>query len=160
MTEANSKLTSSPANRSNRSIRLCVLLGLLLLLSLPLFAYVGHSKHGADGAVAAVVAAAVCFIAGAVAIFVTGLLHSVGQGMNGLLLSMLIRTGVPLIAGLTLQMQGGPLAKAGVFGMILLNYLIMLMIETISAVSIVQSGATPTTSINHVETTATKGLNP
>lgn len=115
-----------------------MLLACVLLLALPLFAYFAHSKHGTDGTVAAVVAAAVCLVAGCLAISVTSLFQSMGQGMNGLLLSMIIRTGIPLVAGVSLSMQRGPLAEAGVFGMIVLNYLIMLTIETISAVRIVQ----------------------
>jgi len=142
----------SNSNRSatNQSIRHCLLLALILLIALPLFAYVGHSKHGADGVVAAVIAAAVCLIAGCLAITVTSLFQSIGQGMNGLLLSMLIRTGIPLAGWVTLSMQGGPVAEAGVFGMIVLNYLIMLVVETISAVKIVQQNMGPgTQTVNH-----------
>ena len=148
--------SNSESSFTNQTIRLCLLLGLLLLLAFPLIAYFGYSKHGSDGIVAAVVAAAVCFAAGCLALVVTGLFQSIGQGMNGLLLSMAIRTGVPLVAGLSLSMQDGPLAQAGVFGMIVFNYLIMLTIETICAVKIIQTNdATP--AVNRDATPVSKG---
>ena len=132
-------LPNSNRSATNQAIRLCLLLASVLLVAFPLIAYVGNVQYGHAGFVAAIVAAAVCLVAGCIAIGVTSLFQSMGNGLNGLLLSILIRTGIPLIAGVTLSAQGGPLAEGGVFGMIVLNYLLMLTIETISAVRIVQA---------------------
>ncbi len=119
-----------------QTLLLSLLLAGVLTLILPLVAWYGHARHGQLGVVAAVVAAGVCLFAGGLALAVTHVFSSIGQAMNGLLLSMLIRSGVPLLAGLGLS-QSGPLAGSGVFGMMVINYLVMLMVETVSAVKLV-----------------------
>ena len=139
-------LQNSTPSATNRWIRHCLLLVGVLLLAFPLFAYFGHSRHGQIGIIAAAVAAAICLVAGWLAIAATQVSLKLGQGLNGLLFSMLIRTGLPLIAGLILTNTNKPLADAGVFGMILLNYLLMLAIETTAAVQIVRENEATQTS--------------
>ena len=70
---------------------------------------------------------------GVVALVLTAALRSPKRAVAGVLLGMLFRMGVPLGTGIFLHRQGGPLAKAGVFGMILGFYLLTLLVETLLA---------------------------
>lgn len=135
-----------PVEKTNtirtRSItRQSVVLALILAVPLPLIAWVQYRSFGSDGLMATFVGAAVCLVAGLLALAVTGLGQEMGEGfggLSGLLGSILIRTGIPLGAGLAFQSRGGPLANAGVFGVIMVYYLIMLTAETILAVQAIR----------------------
>jgi hypothetical protein len=51
---------------------------------------------------------------------------------------MFFRLGLPLIAGLILQKSGGRMADSGVFGLILVFYLITLPAETILSLQFIR----------------------
>lgn len=59
------------------------------------------------------------------------------QAINAVGMAMLVRMAIPLAAGFLITTTGGPLAEAGVFGMIVGFYLIGLLVETILAVRLV-----------------------
>jgi hypothetical protein len=61
------------------------------------------------------------------------------KAVHGLLGGTLVRTGLPLASGIFLQQIGGPLAEAGVFGMIVACYLVMLIFETLLSVRMIKS---------------------
>jgi len=62
-------------------------------------------------------------------------MHGPNNAVTGMFLAMAVRTGLPLGVGIFLaQAIGGPLARAQVFGMILVYYLITLIVETILAI--------------------------
>ena len=52
------------------------------------------------------------------------------QAVPGILLSMILRMGIPLAACVVLVAMGGPLVEAGALVMILLYYLLTLVAET------------------------------
>lgn len=113
-------------------------LAAVLLMFLPLFVWYGYQNHGFHGVLAAVVAAMVNFAAGGLALlFVPRASQSV-DGISGLMLGTLCRTGVPLLAGLVLTQVGGPLAEANVMGMIMVYFLIALTAETMIAVRLIR----------------------
>lgn len=116
-----------------RFLHACLLLTTLWLLTGPLVAWYGHAQHGADGILAALTAGGVCWLGALLALIFTRLLSG-SQAVQGLMLSMLFRMGLPLAAGALLTLAGGPLAKAGVLGMILLYYLVFLVAETLLSV--------------------------
>ena len=96
--------------------------------------------HGLTGIAAAAVAAGVCGAAGLTSLAIVVVTRSTPQKVAGLFASMLIRTGVPLAFGIAISRSGGVLAEAGVFGMIVCFYLLMLFIETWLSVSLVDRG--------------------
>ena len=108
----------------------CGLLTLALLLVFPLFAWFGHSRHGMLGVQAAGVACAVCWV-GMAALLAVIVVRGSQKVLHGALLGMIFRTGLPLATGVILTSQGGDLARAGVFGMILGFYLVALVVETL-----------------------------
>ena len=114
--------------------RAAILLVAVFAIAFPGFAYYGHQSHGAEGVWAAVVAAVVCLGAGLVALVFLALFREPLQTMNGIGLAMLFRMGIPMATGVILTNVGGPLAEAGVFGMIVGFYLVGLLVETLLAV--------------------------
>jgi len=60
------------------------------------------------------------------------------------LAAMLIRMGLPLGVGLALHRQGGPLADAGVFGLVVIFYLVMLVTEAYLSVRLVKQSTEKT----------------
>ena len=105
-----------------------------LLAPVSIFAFV---RTGWSGVTAATVAALVCWFAATLALAIVVLFRGPKYGVSGILGSMLIRMALPLVAGTALSRQGGPLAEAGVFGMIVVFYLFTLAIETWLSVSLV-----------------------
>ena len=111
------------------------------VLALPGFGWFGARAHGGAGWAAAAVAAGTCWVGALLALVLTGLWRRT-QPLGGALGGIAFRTGLPLVVGLILQRQGGPLAEAGVLGMILLFYFLMLIVETLLAVRLIDAAKT------------------
>lgn len=110
----------------------------------PLMAAGGYWRSGTDGISAAAVAGLVNGTAALAALGLLGRLRNTPWVIQGILAGMLIRMALPMAAGVTLLRVGGPLAKAGVFGMIVLYYLIGLVVETCLSVRLIQVSAAGT----------------
>lgn len=113
------------------------LLVVVFAIAFPVFAYFGHQAHGQAGVLAALVAAVVCLGAGLVAITFLAIFREPQVAFNGVGLAMLFRMAIPMATGVVLTKLGGPLAEAGVFGMIVGFYLVGLLVETLLAVRLV-----------------------
>ncbi|MGE5194166.1 MAG: hypothetical protein ACM3U2_16845, partial [Deltaproteobacteria bacterium] len=83
--------------------------------------------RGLNGVFAAAAAAGVCWFGSTAALIVAGLSNRTSHAVQGHLLGMFFRLGLPLAAGIVFQKVGGPLAEAGVFGLIVIFYLITLV---------------------------------
>jgi hypothetical protein len=95
--------------------------------------YFASARHGVSGLTALGVAAGVCWVAATAALLVTVWLRA--HVVSGMLLAMPLRMGLPLLVGVALDSRGGPLADAGVFGWIVVFYLVVLAVETPLAVA-------------------------
>lgn len=116
-------------------------IGLLTLAMLVTFAgtvWFSEMRHGATGVVAAVVAAGVCWLSAAIALLLLIRWRRSGKVVNGVLMGMVVRLGLPLIVGVVLDGQQGALANAGVFGLIVVSYMVALIVETVLSVWILQ----------------------
>lgn len=122
----NPKLSMAPS-----LVRQSLLLALAVLVSFPFVAWFQHGKYGQLGLLATLVAAGVCFAAGMLALIVTDVFKGLGNPLAGLLASILVRTGLPLVAGVAIHANGGYLADSGTFGAILVFYLVTLTAETV-----------------------------
>ncbi|MCU0875520.1 MAG: hypothetical protein MUE50_24575 [Pirellulaceae bacterium] len=111
-------------------------LTLVIVAVFPVFAGIGHWRAGWSGVAAAGAAAGVCWAGGFLALIAAGLFRSSGNAVNGILVGMACRTGLPLVAGVILHTHGGALAAAGVFAMILGYYLVTLAAETWLAIRV------------------------
>jgi hypothetical protein len=126
-------------NRPTTLRQAFVALTLISLAALPVFAWIGHWRAGYRGVAAALVAAATCWAGAAAALILGGVLQSTKNAVHGILLGMVFRMGVPLAVGLVLHRWEGPLAEAGVFGMILGFYFVTLAAETLLSLRMVAS---------------------
>ena len=111
----------------------CALLAAVLAPVAAILAWYGQTRSGTAGILAAVVAALVCWFSASLALTATFVGQRLGFGIHSLLIGIMLRTGLPLAFGVLLQKQGGPLAEAGVFVMILGLYLCSLVAETLLA---------------------------
>ena len=118
-----------------------IALTVVLMAIFPLFAAAGYVGHGRVGVWAAAVAGGICWLGATAALVLMGLLRGGPQVLYGLLLGIFFRMGLPLVVGLILNRSGGPLAEAGVFGMIVGYYLVSLFAETLLSVRLVGSPA-------------------
>ena len=85
------------------------------------------------------VSAVICYVGAATALVLTGVFRGPQTAVQGLLLGMLVRMGLPLGAGIVLQSAGGPLAEAGVMGMIAVYYLFTLAVESVLSLRLVKT---------------------
>jgi hypothetical protein len=129
----------APDKSFARESDLAVALGRLVLVVAVVFPgllWWGYARHGGTGIISATIAVLVCLIASSLALVITVWAGPQG-GVGGLLLSLFCRTGLPLIAGLLLTQLNHALARAGVFGMILICYLVTLAAETVLSVRLI-----------------------
>lgn len=119
-----------------KSMLWLVVVAILLFGAISLFAF---PQFGSMGLMAASVSGAVCLASAIAALFVTGLWVGTPNAINGVCLGMLLRTGVPFLLAILLSQTNRPLADAGLFAMVLVNFLVMLAVETLLVVRIVQT---------------------
>lgn len=118
-------------------LRACGVLGVAVLAAFIPAAWWMWTSRGAVGVTAAAVAAVICLIGATGALLLTALLRGSSYAIHGLLGGMLLRLGLPLGVGVVLSSRGGDLARAGVFGLILLFYLLTLVVETLLSLKFV-----------------------
>jgi hypothetical protein len=122
----------------------CALLAAVLLPAGLAIGWLVSRRFDAFVLQAALIAAGLCWLAGALALVATHVGTRAGAPVQGVLLAMLLRMGLPLGAGLALN-QVAPLAEVGIFSMILGVYLCALVAETLLSLRIIRS--IPRTSI-------------
>jgi hypothetical protein len=121
----------------------CVVLVVVVWGAFGLVAWFVQARDGGVYVQAAAVAAGVCWLSGTLALMSAGWFRDPRQVMLHLLLGMVFRMGLPFGTGVWLQSRGGPLAEAGVFGYIVGFYLLMLLAETVLAVSYFKAANRP-----------------
>lgn len=102
----------------------------------------GYLTHSWVGVTAAVLAGATCFTPAAAALLMVAATAGTPNSLSGTMLSIGMRTAVPLFALIFLPQLSRPLADAGLLGMVLLNYLAVLAVESLLAVRLVQTFGT------------------
>jgi hypothetical protein len=120
----------SDTGATRRLVWSCLLLTAVMAAAFPLFAGYGFWQSGWSGVAAAAVAGIVCSVGALLALLVIGGVRQSSQVPSAYLLGVLFRMGLPLGIGMLLDWSGGPLAEAGVFGMMVVYFLIGLVVET------------------------------
>ena len=120
-----------------RLVGSCAVLALAILPFAAGVAWYGHGRFGMTGLIAAGIAAVTCWLSGSLALVATYLGQRLGAALNGVLIGMFFRMGLPLVVGFVLQKSNPPLAEAGVFTMILALYLVALVTETLLSLQFV-----------------------
>jgi hypothetical protein len=119
-------------------LRNCLWLTLVVLLALLVIGGVIGPARGLNGVLAASVAAGLCWFGSTVALVIAGISGRTNHAVQGHLLGTFFRLGLPLVAGIVFQRFGGPLTEAGVFGLIVVFYLITLVAETFLALRFIK----------------------
>jgi len=86
--------------------------------------------RGAMGLLAAGIAAAVCLLGAVGALLLNARCRGPSRALHGVVCSMAVRTGLPLVLAIALRFQEGALFKAGGVYYLLVFYLAALAIET------------------------------
>lgn len=105
----------------------------LILVSLVGSAWLVRSV-GSHAYLAAAVASGVVGIAGSLALllsFLQSCKPDQDRAVSGVLLAMIVRMGLPLAVMLAMQQLDSPLLGAGFMGLLVLNYLVALPLETL-----------------------------
>lgn len=114
-------------------------LGAVLLLTAIFASLVASSTYGVFGIYACLTAFVVCWMSGSLALVITVVTTGGIQAVSGMFLAMAVRTGLPLGFGILANSLGGPLANAGLFGIIVVHYLVGLLAETSIAVKMIST---------------------
>jgi|GEM_PF-5908917 len=118
-----------------RSLRFgCGVLTAVVLIALIPTLYVASHKSGTDGVIVALVAAVTCWVSSCAALILTTVMCSKNPDITGVMAGMLLRTGVPLVVAFILNQSSSFMATNGIFGWILVFYLVTLFVETILSV--------------------------
>lgn len=116
----------------------CVLLALATSAAYVAVGWLAFNRYGPVGWVTVAFAAAACWLPATAALVITALARNSTQQISGMLVANTVRLTVPLLAGLTLQGVSQPLAETGIFGWIVVFYLLTLVIETTLSVLVVR----------------------
>lgn len=112
----------------------CAILFAVVLVSFPFAGWVSYLRYGMPGVAASAVAAFVCGSAAIMALVFTIVTRNTPNAVAGLFFSIFLRTCVPLLAALILSNSAGLLSAGGIFGQIVVFYLLLLPVETVLAV--------------------------
>ena len=129
----------------------CAILATALLPFAAGAAWFGYASSGNLGLAAAAIAAGVCWLSGSLALVAAFVGQRLNAGIQGVLVGMIFRMGLPLGAGMVLERNSPPLAAAGVFHMILALYLVALVVETLLSLRFVPKSKAPAKSVAAVD---------
>ena len=130
--------SSHEARSSAKSLLVsCALLGIVIAPFSLLVATVCRREVSGESLFVAAVAGGLCWIAAAMALTATWLGHRFQSPVQGMLLGMLFRMGLPLVAVVGLPQAGGVFAASGLAVTILGVYLAALLTETLLAVRLI-----------------------
>lgn len=116
-------------------------LTIAVALPTPLLAWYAQTQHGVIGIQAVLFAALLCWGSSIGALTLVVMSKQTPLGLHATMAGIALRTGIPLAIGAFLKQSEGPLAEAGVFGMIMVYYLLTLLVETVLAARLLQSAA-------------------
>ena len=108
----------------------------------PLIAWIGYKQYQQAGFNAVLIAALLCWVGSIIGIIPAILVRNSEQpkqGVNAVLVGMLIRMSIPFGGGLFLHQSVEKLADAKILMFTLIYYLIALIVDTILALKIVQA---------------------
>lgn len=123
------------------SLFACALLVAVMLIGFAVIGGLAFARKGIVGVAASGVAALTCTITGIIALLLAVGLRGSRYAVYGLLVGMLLRFGVPLGVATVFEAAHGPLAAAGLFGYMVVFFLLALVTETALAVHLIRRAA-------------------
>ncbi len=124
-------------------VKSSVILLVVLTIGATIAGYFMQQKQGEAGVIATICAAAICSVSGVGALVLTGYGTSQKDGLSYTLGSILIRTGIPLGLAVVISDTQPYLKEAGIFGIIVVLYLLTLALETLLSVRLLKKQTKP-----------------
>jgi hypothetical protein len=129
-----------------RLVLSCAILAAAIVPAALLIAWlIGGRQFSEEVLSNAALAGGVCFVAGGLALLAVFLGNRWQAGVQGVLVGMLFRMGLPLAAIVILPKLGGPFAAPGAATTILGVYLVALVVETLLSLRMVPPAQLPST---------------
>jgi hypothetical protein len=128
--------------KHRRGVRLsvaCVVFVAVLCTAGGLVAWVAGARHGTIAAMAAGAAAFTCGVSGTVALILAGRSAGTRWAVHGIMLAGIVRFLIPLLVVAASSAVQGPLSRAGMFGYMVIFFLISLIAETLLLVGVMRS---------------------
>jgi hypothetical protein len=122
--------TEAKAAGLSRLALSCALLAIIIAPAALGISAIVHRGLSSEAVTAALVAGSLCWLAAALALVATYIGNSLHAPVQGLLVSMLVRMGLPLAALVVLPKLGGSVGSSGVTSTIMGVYLVALAVET------------------------------
>jgi len=131
----------SNASQSRLSVQAlvasCALLAAVIVPAAGIVSWIVNRQLSTGTIVSAAVGGGICLFAASAALVTTFVANQIHAPVQGVLASLAIRMGLPLIALIALPKFGGALAAPGISATILGVYLVSLIVETILSVRMV-----------------------
>lgn len=120
------------ANRSAPSLVLaCLLLSVAAMAAGAVVGLFAYSQQGLAALQAAVVADVVCWLSATAALLLAGSLRGTPHAVSGILGGTLLRLLPPLATAVVCSAAAPAISQAGLFGYMVLFFLVMLVVETL-----------------------------
>lgn len=120
--------------------RACLALSAAVIVALAAIGSVARERQGDLGLEAAFLAALTCWLSAMAALLLAGRLRNTAHAVSGILGGTLMRTMIPLGVATAFQASGNALAQAGLFGYLVVFFLLTLTIETLLLVWLLRPG--------------------
>lgn len=128
-------MSESPARQISQrppSLMLaCLLLAVAAAVAVAAVGFVAYQQQGLTGLQAAVVAGVVCWLSATAALLLAGSLRNTPHAVSGILGGTLLRLLPPLAAAGLCSVAAPAISQAGLFGYMVLFFLVMLVVETL-----------------------------
>ncbi len=119
----------------------CAVLTGVVALAYPVVSMVASQAMHRPIWLAAAIGAGLCWFSSLLGLVAFHCMRSAGNAMAGTMAAMLIRVSIPMAIGVFLTVRGGSLADDGVFGFVLLFYMLTLAADMLLMVGMVKSSA-------------------
>jgi len=131
----------------------CLLLAIAAAVAGAAVGFVAYQRQGFAGLQAAVVADVVCWLSATAALLLAGSLRNTPHAVSGILGGTLVRLIPPLAVAGLYRVAAPAVSQAGLFGYMVLFFLLMLVVETLLLVWLLGFGRRSVVS-QHVATTS------
>ncbi|HVA50973.1 MAG TPA: hypothetical protein VNH11_31830 [Pirellulales bacterium] len=119
----------------------CIVLALCVGAAGGLASFVAHGRHGAVSAVAVGVAALTCWLSATAALLLAGRLAATRWCIQGIMAAGFVRFSLPLMVVAASALVQGPLSRAGLFGYMVVFFLLTMGVETLLLVGVIRASS-------------------
>jgi hypothetical protein len=137
-------------------LRACASIAVVVALAAPVVAMLAGRTAGAPTWTTTSLAGFVCWFSASLSLVVAHRCQLRGSAMVGVFAGMLIRMSIPLAVGVAVTAHGGALAREGLFGQLLIFFLLTLVVETWLSLALARATLASTTLAQRAANSAAK----